>query len=277
MHLHTVAVVGRAILLFAVLGASAQCEPAPEAGSDAATSRPAVTSRPTEVRDRPLPPASAGRVADRERMVREQIEHPTDGRQPVTSPAVLAAMRLCPRHAFVPPSSQGQAYDDWPLAIGHGQTISQPYIVAIMTELLELTPESKVLEIGTGSGYQAAVLAHLTPHVYTIEIVEPLATRAAKTLAEQGYTEVNCRCGDGYLGWPAEAPFDVIIATCAADELPPPLWQQLKPGGRIVAPLGGQHEVQRLVVLTKTPEGKRKEVAVMPVRFVPLTREGGGD
>ena len=130
-----------------------------------------------------------------------------------------------------------------------------------------------MLEIGTGSGYQAAVLAHLTPHVYSIEIVEPLAKRAAKTLREQGYHTVKTKHGDGYRGWKEHAPFDGIIVTCAADELPEPLWEQLKPGGRIVIPIGEQHRVQHLVVLTKTAEGERRSRTVIPVRFVPLTRE----
>ncbi|MHC4066771.1 MAG: protein-L-isoaspartate(D-aspartate) O-methyltransferase, partial [Planctomycetota bacterium] len=172
-------------------------------------------------------------------MVRDQIEHPRFGGMAVTDQRVLEAMRHCPRHAFVPKLRRGQAYADSPLPIGHGQTISQPYMVAIMTELLELTPETKVLEIGTGSGYQAAVLAHLTPQVYTIEIIEPLAKRAQKVLRQQQYTEVNCRHADGYFGWKEEAPFDAIIVTCAAGHLPPPLWEQLKPGGRIVIPIGG--------------------------------------
>ena len=273
VHLHKLGITGGAVLLVAILGALLLRAPPPDAGPGVRDTALGPTSRPSGLRDRPLPPAASERVEERERMVRQQIEQPYDGRTPVRSPVVLEAMRLCPRHAFVPWLRRSEAYTDWPLPIGHGQTISQPYIVAIMTELLELTPESKVLEIGTGSGYQAAVLAHLTPHVYTIEIVEALAKRATKTLAEQGYTEVHCRHGDGYLGWPEEAPFDAIMATCAADKLPPPLWEQLKPGGRIVAPLGGVDEIQRLVVMTKTPEGKRKELTVMAVRFVPLTRE----
>lgn len=206
-------------------------------------------------------------------MVRDTIERPWDGRTPVRDKAVLAALRAAPRHVFVPHSRRRSAYADSPLPIGEGQTISQPYIVALMTELLDLTPDSKVLEIGTGSGYQAAVLAHLTPHVYTMEIIKPLAERAARTLREQGYTEVHTRRADGYFGWEDEAPFDAIIVTCAAGHLPPPLWQQLKTGGRIVIPIGGPHEVQRLIVVTKQPDGKRRSKTVTAVRFVPLTRE----
>jgi protein-L-isoaspartate(D-aspartate) O-methyltransferase len=140
-----------------------------------------------------------------------------------------------------------------------------------MTELLELTPESKVLEIGTGSGYQAAVLAHLTPHVYTIEILEPLAGRSSRVLEEQGYAAVQTRHSDGYYGWPEAGPFDAIIVTCAAGHLPSPLWEQLAPGGRIVIPIGGVYSVQRLVVIKKSPDGKRSSESVMGVRFVPMT------
>jgi len=221
------------------------------------------------------PPAASERTAERERMVREQIAEPRDGRDAVRDPRVLDALRRCPRHAFVPQDERGVAYADSPLPIGHGQTISQPYIVAMMTELLELTPQAKVLEIGTGSGYQAAVLAHLTPDVYTVEIVQPLASAAEKTLKEQGYTQVRCKQADGYNGWKEHAPYDAIIVTCAAGHLPPPLWEQLKPGGRIVIPIGGTYEVQRLVVMTKTPSGQRESRTVLPVRFVPLVRQDG--
>ncbi len=240
-------------------------------GEEAAPSAPPQSA---SARDRPTPPGAAEFTQRREKMVRETIESPRDGREPVKAPAVLAAMRLVPRHAFVPRDVQAQAHADSPLPIGYGQTISQPYIVALMTELLELHSDSKVLEIGTGSGYQAAVLAHLTPRVYTIEIIEPLLERAAAVLKEQGYGEVQTRRADGYFGWKEEAPFDAIIVTCAAGHLPPPLWEQLKPGGRIVIPIGGPNELQRLVVVTKTAEGKRESRTVTAVRFVPLTREG---
>lgn len=228
-------------------------------------------------RNRPAPPASTEFTETRNRMVTGTIERPWDGRARVKDKNVLAAVRAVPRHAFVPPDMRRRAYADSPLPIGHGQTISQPYIVALMTELLELTPESKVLEIGTGSGYQAAVLAHLTPHVYTIEIIKPLAESAAQALGKQGYAEVKTRRADGYFGWKKEAPFDAIIVTCASGHLPPPLWEQLKPGGRIVIPIGGPHEVQRLIVVTKTPEGKRRSRTVTAVRFVPLTRDTEGE
>jgi len=204
-------------------------------------------------------------------MVSSQIAHSSDGRTRVRDKNVLKAMRVVPRHVFVPQDRRRQAYRDSPLPIGHGQTISQPYIVAMMTELLELDENTRVLEIGTGSGYQAAVLAQLTPHVYTVEIVAPLAERSRRTLAAQGYLSVHTRHADGYLGWPEHAPFDVIIVTCAAGHVPLPLWEQLSPGGRIVIPIGGPYEVQRLVVLTKRSDGTRRSRTVMPVRFVPMT------
>ncbi len=182
-------------------------------------------------------------------------------------------MKTVPRHVFIPEVQRARAYRDSPLPIGHGQTISQPYMVAIMTELLDLDRTKRVLEIGTGSGYQAAVLAQLTPHVYTIEIVQPLAERAGSTLKAQGYDDVHRRTGDGYHGWSEHAPFDVIIVTCAAGHVPPPLWEQLAPGGRIVIPIGGRYEVQRLVVVTKQSDGTRRSRTVMPVRFVPMTGE----
>jgi protein-L-isoaspartate(D-aspartate) O-methyltransferase len=219
----------------------------------------------------PEPRSGGDRAEERAKMVERQIESPGWTRDAVTDPEVLRAMREVPRHVFVPRDLRDKAYDDTPLPIGHGQTISQPYIVASMTALLGIEPERKVLEIGTGSGYQAAVLAHLTRRVYTIEIIEPLAKKAAETLEREGYRDVRVRCGDGYFGWPEEAPFDAIIVTCAAGHLPTPLWEQLKPGGKIVIPIGGTFAVQRLVVVEKTPEGKRRTNSVMDVRFVPMT------
>lgn len=221
----------------------------------------------------PVARSAGERVRERERMVSRQIQFPTDGRSRVSDPIVLDALRAVPRHAFVLESWQSRAYDDSPLPIGHGQTISQPYIVGLMTELLGLTHTSRVLEVGTGSGYQAAVLAYITPHVYTIEIVEPLAERAAKDLRVEGYTSVQVRHGDGYLGWKEAAPFDAIIVPCAADTLPPPLWEQLTPGGRIVIPIGGALGIQYLYVMTKKADGSRETTSVIPVRFVPLTRD----
>lgn len=221
----------------------------------------------------PTPPAAADRAKERNQMVSVQIASSSLFREPVRDQTVLDVMRIVPRHAFVPDDLQHAAYADSPLPIGHGQTISQPYIVAIMTELLEIEPGDKVLEIGTGSGYQAAVLAHLTPNVYTIEILEPLAERAASVFEEQGYKGIKTRHADGYFGWPEEGPFDAIIVTCSAGHLPPPLWEQLAPGGKIVIPIGGTHAVQRLVLMEKTEDGKRKSQTVMNVVFVPMTGE----
>jgi len=215
----------------------------------------------------PRPRSAHERREERDRMVAE-----IEGKSPkVTDPDVLRAMRTAPRHVFAHEQTRRIAYEDTPLPIGLGQTISQPYIVAYMTELLELDADSRVLEIGTGSGYQAAVLAHLTPHVYTVEIIEPLLDRARGLLAEEGYDSVQARQGDGYFGWPEAGPYDAIIVTCAAGHLPPVLWSQLKPGGRIVIPIGEVTGVQRLVVAEKTADGQRTSRTVMPVRFVPMT------
>lgn len=199
-------------------------------------------------------------------MVEEQIA----GRG-VENTAVLDALRQVPRHLFIPESVRDQAYEDYPLPIGEGQTISQPYIVALMTQLADLGPNDKVLEIGTGSGYQAAVLSRLAREVYSIEILEPLGRRAAGILRRLGYDNVHVRVGDGYGGWPEEAPFDAILVTAAApDQVPRPLEEQLKVGGRMVIPVGKYF--QDLVVLTRTPEGKVRR-SVIPVRFVPMTGE----
>ncbi len=182
---------------------------------------------------------------------------------------VLAAMEAVPRHEFVPPQQRPHAYEDRPLPIGEGQTISQPYIVALMTELLDVKEGGRVLEIGTGSGYQAAVLAELTPHVYTIEIIPTLAERAEETLRRLGYDSVEVKAGDGYLGWPEHAPFDGIIVTCAPQEVPQPLKDQLKEGGRMVIPVGPQWTHQTLYLLTKKGESLQQK-DVIPVRFVPM-------
>lgn len=183
---------------------------------------------------------------------------------------VLAAMRKVPRHLFVPSSEVEHAYIDAPLPIGNGQTISQPYIVALMTELLQLKGDEKVLEIGTGSGYQAAILAELCKEVYTIEIIEDLAKRAATTLITLGYKNIKVKIGDGYQGWKEYAPFDGVIVTAAPDEVPPPLIEQLKEGGRLVIPLG--EYFQELYLITKE-NGKIKKKSIIPVRFVPMTGE----
>jgi protein-L-isoaspartate(D-aspartate) O-methyltransferase len=168
---------------------------------------------------------------------------------------------------------QDAAYDDRPLPIDHGQTISQPFIVALMTELLEPEPGDRVLEVGTGSGYQAAILARLVARVYTIEIIEPLAERAAERLARLGYHNVETRLGDGYHGWPEAAPFDAIVVTAAADHVPPPLVEQLRAGGRMVIPVGDRFSVQQLLLIEKTADDEVRTRQLLPVRFVPLTGE----
>lgn len=206
-------------------------------------------------------------------MVERQIAAPRDGRPAVTSPSVTAAMRAVPRHAFVPKELAQLAYQDRPLPIGEGQTISQPYIVALVTEKLALDSDSKVLEVGSGSGYQTAVLAEITPNVFGIEIVRPLYERAKQTLEELDYSNVRLRHGDGYFGWEEEAPFDGIIVSCAVDDIPGPLWEQLRPGGRIVIPVGDPGTFQELVVVHKNRDGSRRVEHVTAVRFVPMTGE----
>ena len=187
------------------------------------------------------------------------------------SPRVLAAVSKVPRHQFVPGDMVRSAYDNRPLPIGLGQTISQPFIVALMTDLLDLKPEHKVLEVGTGSGYQAAVLAELAREVYTVEIVEALAREAKARLETLGYRNVFARSGDGYQGWREHAPFDAIMVTAGAREVPPPLVQQLKPGGRLVIPVGPQLTGQQLIVIEKDAAGRTTTRNVLAVRFVPLT------
>ncbi len=211
-------------------------------------------------------PAFGERVRERERMVALQIHA-----REIRDPNVLRALRTVPRHAFVPPEQRAHAHEDRPLYIGHGQTISQPYVVAFMTEALALDPNSVVLEIGAGSGYQAAVCAEIARAVYSIEIVEPLARSAAKVLAELGYDNVRVRQGDGYFGWPEKGPFDAIIGTAAAREVPPLLIEQLKPGGRMILPIEGEFGFQHLILLIKDEQGQLRRENVMPVRFVPMT------
>jgi protein-L-isoaspartate(D-aspartate) O-methyltransferase len=177
------------------------------------------------------------------------------------------------RHEFVPPSLRAQAYENRPLPIGEGQTISQPYIVALMTDLLDPNEDDVVLEIGTGSGYQAAVLAELVKKVYTIEIVEPLGKEVRERLERLGYDNIETRIGDGYHGWPEHAPFDAIIVTAATPEVPPPLIEQLKPGGVLVLPIGGGFASEQLTMIEKTEDGEIERRGVLPVRFVPLTGE----
>ena len=201
----------------------------------------------------------------RTRMVDEQL-----AARGVRDARVLDAMRRVPRHRLVPDEQQARAYEDHPLPIGHGQTISQPFIVGFMTASLDLDGSERVLEIGTGSGYQTAVLAELAQHVYSIEIVAPLAERARDALAALGYENVSVRAGDGYQGWPEAAPFDAIIVTAAPDHVPEPLIEQLAVGGRMIVPVGNL--VQELVLLTRTASGITRE-RVLPVRFVPMTGE----
>lgn len=194
---------------------------------------------------------------------------------PALSPPVMAAMNSVPRHDFVPAGQRANAYKNRPLPIGYGQTISQPYIVALMTELMRVNPGEKVLEIGTGSGYQAAVLSRLVADVYTIEIIEPLATRAEQVLKSLGYDNVHVKFGDGYYGWSEHAPFDAIMVTAAASHVPPPLIRQLKPGGRMVIPLGSRFMTQQLMLVEKDRQGQVFTRQILPVAFVPLT--GGHD
>jgi protein-L-isoaspartate(D-aspartate) O-methyltransferase len=188
-------------------------------------------------------------------------------------PGILAAMRAVPRHLFVPPAWRAESYADYPLPIGEDQTISQPSLVALMTHLLRPRPSDVMLEVGTGSGYQAALLSRLVRRVHTIEIVEPLARQAADRLTRLGYANVEVRHGDGYAGWPDKAPFDGIIVTAGAPHVPKPLLDQLKPGGRMVIPVGPAGATQRLKLITKDAKGRVRERIVIPVRFVPLTRE----
>ncbi len=206
----------------------------------------------------------------RQNMVDFVARYPAEHR--VDDSRVLDAMRKVPRHEFVPERLRHLAYEDTPLDIGEGQTISQPYMVGFMSQAVALAPGDKVLEIGTGSGYQAALLAELGAQVYTVEIVEPLALRAEETLKRLGYGSVQVRAGDGSRGWPEAAPFDAVIVTCAPERVPQPLVDQLKEGGRLVIPLGPESSPQELLVARKTGTGLR-ETARMPVRFVPMTGE----
>ncbi len=212
------------------------------------------------------PPRFSERQVERHRMVNTQITS-----RDVDSEQVLAAMKNVPRHLFIPKSQRRNAYRDRPLPIGQGQTISQPYIVAYMTEILQLEPGEKVLEIGTGSGYQAAVLSEITREIYSIEIIEALGKQARERLSSLGYNVVKVKIGDGYSGWKENAPFDAIIVTAAAGHIPPPLLQQLKQDGIMVIPVGSPYLTQTLIKLTKSPDGKIRTRSLMPVRFVPMT------
>ena len=203
----------------------------------------------------------------REEMVKTQIEE-----RNVKDPRVLNAMRKVPRHRFVPEQQRELAYADSPLPIGEGQTISQPYIVAYMTEALRLKADDRVIEVGTGSGYQAAILAEIAREVYSIEILPALAERARQALTATGYTNVYVRTGDGYKGWPEKAPFDAVIVTCAPENIPVPLVDQLREGGRIIIPVGAENSIQKLVRGVKKA-GRIETEEVMEVRFVPMVHE----
>lgn len=219
----------------------------------------------------PVAAADIDYAAARKRMVEQQL---IPSSRDITHPAVLQAMATVPRHEFVPATVKRHAYEDQPLPIGYGQTISQPYVVAFMTEKLAPRETDRVLEIGTGSGYQAAILSGLVREVYSIEIVERLAKRAASDLARLGYRNVSVRHGDGYQGWPEAAPFDAIIVTCAPDHVPQPLVDQLKEGGRMVIPVG-ERDDQNLFLLRKRGDRLERE-AILPVRFVPMTGAAEG-
>jgi protein-L-isoaspartate(D-aspartate) O-methyltransferase len=232
-------------------------------GSDKATPPPPPAPAP--------PPPAAPAPADPTEAARNKMVDETIAARDIRDPRVLAAMRKVKRHQLVPPELRARAYEDTPLPIGFEQTISQPYIVAAMTEAAQIAPGEKVLEVGTGSGYQAAVLAELGADVYSIEIVEPLATRTHELLARMGYTKLHLRIGDGYRGWPEAAPFDAIIVTAAPEKIPQPLIDQLAVGGRLVIPVGGQGD-QDLRVITRSKDGTTSET-LFPVRFVPMTGE----
>jgi protein-L-isoaspartate(D-aspartate) O-methyltransferase len=216
----------------------------------------------------PDDPSQDGFLRARLAMVADQI-----AARGVKDPRVLDAMRTVPRHEFVPAELREDAYADSPLSIGYGQTISQPYIVALMTELARPSPGDRALEVGTGSGYQAAVLSRLVAHVFTIELVEPLARSAGDALRRLGFANVTVRNGDGYNGWPDEAPFDIVLVTAAPEEVPPALVAQLKPGGRLVVPVGRVYDIQDLQVVEKDAAGRTKTRSVIPVRFVPLVKK----
>lgn len=203
----------------------------------------------------------------RERMVREQLAE-----RGIKNDRVLRALERVPRHEFVPATLRDAAYEDRPLPIGEEQTISQPYVVAFMTEVIKPQPDQRVLEIGTGSGYQAAILGELVGDVYTIELIPTLAERARATLERLGYRNVHVRSGDGYLGWPEAAPFDAIVVTCGADHVPPALVEQLQPHGRMIIPVGPSSWGQSLQLIEKAPDGTPQVRDLLPVRFVPLLR-----
>jgi protein-L-isoaspartate(D-aspartate) O-methyltransferase len=212
-------------------------------------------------------PAETDWAGLRRQMVHNQLKD-----RGIKDERVLQAMSKVPRHEFVPEALRYEAYQDGPLPIGQGQTISQPYVVALMTEAAALEPDQRVLEVGTGSGYQAVVLAELVKEVFTIELLPGLANQARARLSRLGYRNIQVRAGDGYQGWAKAAPFDAVLVTCGADHVPEPLFDQLKPGGRLVIPVGKADDEQALRVITKGPHGERHTRELAPVRFVPLRR-----
>lgn len=260
------------VVLFTAVFASQNKDTAPnQAPADANQPRRAGRQKQKAPAEKKVPCpehthlAFSQRREERKRMVARQIRA-----RGVRDPNVLASLRTVPRHAFVRQEDLRRAYTDRPLPIGLGQTISQPYIVAYMTEALKLRPEFKVLEVGTGSGYQAAVCAELVKEVYTIEIIEELAKSAKKRLKKLGYRNVSTKADDGYFGWKQKAPFDAIIVTAAAGFVPPPLIRQLKPGGKMILPLGSPFGAQTLVLIIKDDKGNVRSEELLPVRFVPM-------
>jgi protein-L-isoaspartate(D-aspartate) O-methyltransferase len=258
---------GAAVWLWAAWPNLAGRQP-PYVESAAALKTPPADAKPK----RELTSAEAGRKREWARQRERMVELDLRGRD-IRNGRVLAAMGKVPRHEFVPSRVADLAYADHALLIGHEQTISQPYIVALMTQAADPQPRHKVLEVGTGSGYQAAVLTELVAEVYTIELVPALAREATDRLKRLGYRNVHTRTGDGYLGWPEVAPFDAILVTCGADHVPRPLWEQLRPGGKMVIPLSPPDRMW-LRVLTKGADGKELSRDLTPVRFVPLRRPG---
>jgi protein-L-isoaspartate(D-aspartate) O-methyltransferase len=255
----------RLLVTAAMLIAMNACSPTPSDGQgDGVDASPPAAS-----------PSAAGHPRSDERAAERAAMVAAIEARGVADARVLDALRAVPRHWFVPPAEASEAYADNALPIGLEQTISQPYVVALMTEALALQPGERVLEIGTGSGYQAAVLSELTDEVYTIEIVPELARTAAGTFEQHGYDTIHRREGDGYGGWPEEAPFDAIVVTAAPDHVPPALADQLKPGGRMVLPKGPEG-YQQLVLLTKRDDGRMTQRVLAPVRFVPMTGEARG-
>jgi protein-L-isoaspartate(D-aspartate) O-methyltransferase len=266
------AVLLAAVILLLVAYGNGRSGP-PEAPSPPAPDAEAETTPPAGEADKEdvarwQPPDFTERREERGQMART-----IENAYKLADEEVLDAMRSVPRHAFVPADHRDEAYADTPLPIGYGQTISQPYIVAEMTRQLKLKPTSKVLEVGTGSGYQAAVLTEFTPFVTTIEIIEPLAAAARRRLTRLGYDVVAVRHGDGYYGWEEKAPFDGIIVTCATGQIPPPLLRQLAPGGRMIVPVGAAFATQSLMLVAKDAEGTVRSRSLMAVRFVPLVRK----